>query len=66
MRGGAKCEFDNAPHSKDLTCIKTMVVWQEESEVSFNFNFVKPTGMLSMWFTKIRNPTLELDNFYTM
>jgi len=35
--GGAKCESGNAPHSKDLTCIKTMVVWQQESEVSFNF-----------------------------
>jgi hypothetical protein len=43
---GAKCESGNAPHSKDLTCIKTTVLWQEESEVSFKFGFVKPTDAL--------------------
>jgi hypothetical protein len=43
--GGAKCESGNAPHSKDLTCMKTMVVWQEKSEVSFKF-FVKLTNAL--------------------
>jgi len=43
--GGAKCESGNAPHSKDLTCIKTMVVWQEKLEVSFTF-YVKPINAL--------------------